>query len=114
MAKRSRNLSNPLFDAYVEAMIPYIQRHQHWSFRWAKKNEPEGEGMPLDDLLRWEVGRSPTALDVLTTAVTEAPARTEDELEKVDALISPFRVRHEVVSKLSWAIPTPEAIDKIV
>lgn len=116
----TRNLENPLFDIYVEAMVPYIQRHQLWHQRfdreWAEKHGqelPSGDEVELDRL-SWEVGRSRTALDTLRVAVKDAPDRTEEELKEIEVMVGPFMKRHEVVAQYAWAIPSEEAIDKIV
>ena len=113
----SRSLDNPLFDKYVEAMVPYVQRHRQWHDDFVERHpdlyaEDARERLELETLT-WDIGRSKTALVALTQAVREAPERMEKELHDIEALISPFAARHELVTEYSWAIPTEEALDAI-
>ena len=111
MGMTTRNLENPLFDEYVEAMTPTVQRHLAWHERWAKEH---GTSTGDHSSITWEIGNSTYALTAMLKALEGAPDRTEQELEEIEYIMSPFRIRRELVKKYAWAIPTPEAIDKCV
>lgn len=110
----TRILENPLFDEYVEAMVPYVQRHELWHQNWNREHGVTDSEDTALERLTWDIGRSTAALESVLNAVRGVPARSDEELKEVEALISPFRARHELVVKYAWAIPTAEAIDKIV
>lgn len=107
-------LDNPLFDLYVESMVPYVQRHIIWHQKFAERHgrefDVERDGWTY---LSWDIGQSPEAHIAVREAVRRAPERTDEELEEVEAIISPFSARHANVTKYAWAIPTERAIETI-
>lgn len=98
----SRNLDNPLFDLWLNAVTPYYQREK----------EHFGDGWALEYLLRFDLPSLDGAVAVEKAVNEASPLSGKDR--DIEALTSPFTARHELVISHSWAIPTEEAIDKIV
>lgn len=97
----SRNLDNPLLKEWTKAMVPYFEREQrrYGDVGILNFRPPPKEALALLEKL---------------LASYEAPDRGFGELDPdLDALVSPFRVRHELVRTHAWAVPTVEALEAI-